>query len=113
MLGKRILVIGIDPDKVKAPGATELDLERSRMAAEGLLPTTLAVDPAPGAAEEAVRYALGACHYEVVMIDAGVRNDPEQVSLFEQLSTLVHELAPASWIASNTSLGMRREAAAA
>jgi len=123
MLGKRILVIGIDPDKVESSGdgprfaaralQAGLDRERARMAAEGLVPTTLAIDPAPQAAEQAVRYALGASHYEVVMIDAGVRGDPERMPLFEQLSGLIRELAPASWIASNTSLGMSREAAAA
>jgi len=126
MAGKRILVMGIDPDKLDfsspffkdKPGLTAeviqagLDRDRARMRAEGLSPTIMTLDPEPWAAEQEVRYALGASRYDVIVIGAGVRADPDRLILFEQLINLVHELAPTSKIAFNTSPDTTADAAA-
>jgi hypothetical protein len=117
MSGERILVIGIDPKKIDysdpffkdRPDLTaetiqaEVDRDRVQMAADGLAPTVVPIDPAPDAAEQAVRYALSVGSYALVMIGGGMKADPERLTLFERLSSLISELAPGSRIAFNTS----------
>ncbi len=115
MSGERILVIGIDPKKIDysspffkdRPGLTAetvqaaFDRDRVQMAAQGLAPTVVPIDPAPDAAEQAVRYALSMGSYALVMIGGGIKADPERLTLFERLSSLISELAPGSRIAFN------------
>ncbi|MEU0970591.1 hypothetical protein ABZ357_36200 [Streptomyces sp. NPDC005917] len=54
-------------------------------------------------AEAVYRAALAAKDYDIVLIGAGVRLDPELTPLFEVLVNITHELAPGAKLCFNVS----------
>jgi hypothetical protein len=124
MAGKRVLMIGLDPEVMdfSSPllarsGATP-DSIRAALAAElerlrglGYEPELLPTDGAE-TAERVVRERLAAERFDVVVIGAGIRLLPEYFLLFERLINAVREAAPGAPIALNSRPGDTAEAVA-
>ncbi len=110
MASKRVLAIGIEPafaDLGAMPGLTAdlirtfIDAQIERLRSLGYEAASCLIEPGE-AAERTVRTALGGQSYDCVIIGAGLRLPPENMLLFEKVINLVHELAPQSRIAFNT-----------
>lgn len=107
---KSVLLIGLDPSVVdynKYPGLTPEKLEAALRGDEGRL-REAGLDAAicfvdhGATAVATVTAALAEKPYDVILIGAGVRSDPAEFLLFEQLVNTVHEKAPAARICFNT-----------
>ncbi|HVW68592.1 MAG TPA: hypothetical protein VHB68_06430 [Steroidobacteraceae bacterium] len=117
MVRKRVLAIGIEPafaDLSAMPGLTAdlvrtfIDAQIERLRSLGYEAESCLIEPGE-AAERTVRTALTA-PYDCVIIGAGLRLPPENLLLFEKVTNLVHELAPRSRIAFNTTAADTAEA---
>src|SRR5262249_15055266 len=111
MTKRTVLAIGIDPSLVdfsEVPGLTA-ELVRSHIRSQGEKLHALGYDADLclidlGAPAEAVAAAaLGAKHYDCVVIAAGLREPTERLELFERIANLVHLGAPQARICFNTS----------
>ncbi|MCL2912360.1 hypothetical protein L2725_00940 [Shewanella corallii] len=109
-MGKRVLMIGLDPAVVnydKWPELTEekliaaLNMGKAALEFEGFEVDFCAIDHGETAAE-VIAAALQKTQYDCIMIGAGVRNDPDEFLLFEQAINLVHKQAPQASICFNT-----------
>ncbi len=122
MVGKRVLMIGLDPDRLdyQSPmlarsGATPDSIRRSlaaeleRLRGVGYEAELLPTDGAE-TAEQVVRERLAAERFDVVVIGAGIRLLPAYFLLFERLINAVHEAAPGAKIALNNHPGDTAEA---
>ncbi|MEM8555510.1 MAG: hypothetical protein AAGF71_11895 [Pseudomonadota bacterium] len=107
---KTALMIGLHPDVVdygKWPGLTAdklragLDADLARLAEVGIAADVAFVDHGETAAEVAAT-KLAEKHWDVVLIGAGVRTDPDEFLLFETLINVVHSKAPQAAICFNT-----------
>lgn len=107
---KNVLLIGLDPDVVaydRWPGLTAEKLiaglrgDEAALNAAGYHATLCFVDHGE-TAEETVRQALAAASFDCILIGAGVRTDPEEFSLFENLINVAHREAPNARICFNT-----------
>jgi hypothetical protein len=114
MSGKRVLVIGLDPDfidfatpQIAATGVTAekiragLEGDGERLRAQGYPADVLWVDDGK-TAHLVLRERLQAKQYDCVMIGAGLRTLPPYALLFEALVNVVHEAAPRAKFAFNT-----------
>ncbi|HEU4539346.1 MAG TPA: hypothetical protein VFS00_34740 [Polyangiaceae bacterium] len=108
-----VLLIGlrpeiIDPNVINTFGLTAEDVRAGIAAQEvafkaaGFEPHRALIDMGE-TAEAQVREALTQREYACVVIGAGLRVPPPHLALFEKVLNLVHELAPRSKIAFNTS----------
>lgn len=106
----KVLMVGLHPDAVdfgKWPGLTAealmsgLAQEKARLAAAGHAADMHWIR-APEAAAEGLAATLSETHYDVVMIGAGVRKDDDLLLLFERLVNVIHEHAPGTRIAFNS-----------
>jgi hypothetical protein len=104
------ILIGLDPSVVeyeKWPGLTAEKLraamaaDQERLRAVGCEATVCFVDRGQTAVKTLTE-ALRARTYDVVLIGAGVRTDPENFLLFEQLLNAAHQLAPKARLCFNT-----------
>ena len=113
--GKRVLIIGFDPQYLdfSSPERAPMNLsaekvmagvtaETERLRNLGYEPDGCLVDLGE-TAEAAVSSQLRAKQYDCVIIGAGVRANPKYFLLFERLLNVVHELAPKARIGFNTS----------
>lgn len=107
---KNVLLIGLDPavvDYAKWPGLTPeklkgaLEGDVARMGEAGYAAQLCFVDHGQTAAAT-VEAALARTTYDAILIGAGVRTDPAEFHLFEQLINVVHEKAPNARICFNT-----------
>ncbi len=107
---KTVLLIGLDPtvvDYAKWPGLTPeklraaLEGDAGRMNEEGFAVQLCFIDHGETAAAT-VEAALAKTAFDVILIGAGVRTDPAEFHLFEQLINVVHAKAPAARICFNT-----------
>jgi hypothetical protein len=105
-----VLAIGLDPNCADLSAFPHLspDLVRSyiddeleRLRVHGYAVGSCLIDPG-ATPEEAVEDALGARHYDCVVIGAGLRQPASQLVLFEKVINLVHTLAPQARICFNT-----------
>lgn len=112
-MGKRVMVVGIDPDVVDLapfPQLTKQDLraglEREFAALRALGYQVRPVMLDYGATAEAVAArALMQFQPDCVCIGAGVRLPPSTVALFEKLVNLVHRTSPNAVLCFNTGPG--------
>ena len=107
---KTVLLIGLDPavvDYAKWPGLTPERLQAAlegdvgRMKEAGFAAEICFIDHGETAAAT-VEAALAKTAFDIILIGAGVRTDPAEFHLFEQLLNVVHEKAPAARICFNT-----------
>ena len=107
---KTVLLIGLSPDVVdyaKWPSLTPEKLEAGLRADENSL-IELGYDARicfvdhGETAEATVSQALTEIPFDCILIGAGVRTDPAEFSLFENLVNIAHEKAPAARICFNT-----------
>src|SRR4029450_464376 len=110
MAKKTVLAIGIEPSLVDFsafPGLTAesvtsyIQAQIERLPAMGYDADSCLIDLG-GTAEAVVARALGAKHYDCVVIGAGLREPRERLLLFERILNLVHLGAPQSRICFNT-----------
>ena len=110
MAKKTVLAIGIEPSLVDfsafsgltaelVTGYIEAQIERLR--AMGYDADSCLIDLGD-TAEAVASLALGAKHYDCVVIGAGLREPRERLELFERIINLVHLAAPQSRICFNT-----------
>ncbi len=113
MAGRRVLIIGLDPDYVdfSAPalagtGVTAetiragLEGDGARLCERGYQADILWIDDGE-TAEAVLRDRLAATRYDGVLIGAGLRTLPPHALLFEALVNAVHEAAPQARFAFN------------
>jgi hypothetical protein len=107
---KTVLLIGLDPavvDYAKWPGLTPeklqaaLEADARRMDEAGFAAQLCFIDHGETAAAT-VEAALSRTVFDVILIGAGVRTDPAEFRLFEQLINVVHKKAPGARICFNT-----------
>lgn len=107
---KTVLLIGLDPavvDYAKWPGLTPeklqaaLEADARRMDEAGFAAQLCFIDHGETAAAT-VEAALARTVFDVILIGAGVRTDPAEFRLFEQLINVVHKKAPGARICFNT-----------
>ncbi|QHO73470.1 hypothetical protein ACH79_13200 [Bradyrhizobium sp. CCBAU 051011] len=110
MTKKTVLAIGIEPSLVDFsafPGLTAelvtsyLTAQIEQLRAMGFEVDGCLIDLGE-TAEAVAAAALGAKHYDCVVIGAGLRVPPERLHLFERIINLVHLAAPQSRICFNT-----------
>ncbi|KRQ96623.1 hypothetical protein CQ12_08635 [Bradyrhizobium jicamae] len=110
MAKKTVLAIGIEPSFVDFsafPGLTAelvmsyIAAQIERLRATGFEADSCLIDLGD-TAEAVVAAALGAKHYDCVVIGAGLREPRERLHLFERIINLVHLAAPQSRICFNT-----------
>jgi hypothetical protein len=110
MAKKTVLAIGIEPSFVDFsafPGLTAelvmsyISAQIERLRAMGFEADSCLIDLGD-TAEAVVAAALGAKHYDCVVIGAGLREPRERLHLFERIINLVHLAAPQSRICFNT-----------
>ncbi|KRR16216.1 hypothetical protein CQ14_27525 [Bradyrhizobium lablabi] len=110
MAKKTVLAIGIEPSLVDLsafPGLTAelvmsyIAAQIERLRAIGFEADSCLVDLGD-TAEAVTAAALGAKHYDCVVIGAGLREPRERLHLFERIINLVHLAAPQSRICFNT-----------
>jgi len=104
--GGKVLTIGLDPRQAKVMFAPELTPEiilkgvsesRARMERLGFEVVDCMIWGA--AARETAQAALKSQPFDIVVIGAGLRINPEHLLLFEDIINLVHENAPKARIA--------------
>jgi hypothetical protein len=103
MARARVLLVGLDPDIVKAPtpeftaakvrAAVAADV--AQLEALGYSVKALYVDDGK-TAEAVFTHALTTEKYDCIMIGAGLRVVPQHLLLFEKLINVVHGHAPAA-----------------
>ncbi|WP_019832387.1 hypothetical protein [Sphingomonas sp. PR090111-T3T-6A] len=105
-----MLAIGLDPSfaDLSAFPTLSVDLVRAyiddqidRLRANGLDTDSCLVDRGESA-ERVIEQALQSKRYDCIVIGAGLRQPPELLPLFEKVINLVHQLAPHSRIAFNS-----------
>lgn len=105
-----VLAIGIDPafvDFSAFPGLTAelvtgyIQAQIERLRAMGYDADSCLIDLGD-TAEAVASAALGAKHYDCVVIGAGLREPRERIELFERIINLVHLAAPQTRICFNT-----------
>lgn len=105
-----VLAIGIDPafvDFSAFPGLTAelvtgyIQAQIERLRAMGYDADSCLIDLGD-TAEAGASAALGAKHYDCVVIGAGLREPRERIELFERIINLVHLAAPQTRICFNT-----------
>ena len=110
MAKKTVLAIGIDPSFVDYgafPGLTVelvgsyIETQIERLRALGFEAQSCLIDLGD-TAEAVAAAALGAKHYDCVVIGAGLREPRERLLLFERIINLVHLGAPQTRICFNT-----------
>lgn len=110
MAAKRVLLVGLDPDVVdysRYPGLSAekllmaLRADEARLNGLGYDASICFIDRGD-TAEEGVKRTLGETSYDCVLIGAGVRADPELLTLFESIINVVHAHAPNARICFNT-----------
>jgi hypothetical protein len=110
MAKKTVLAIGVEPSLVDFsafPGLTaelvrsHIEAQIERLRAMGYQADSCLVDLGD-AAEAVAAAALGAKHYDCVVIGAGLREPPERLLLFERIINLIHLGAPQARICFNT-----------
>ena len=110
MAKKTVLAIGIEPSLVDFsafPGLTAelvmsyIAAQIERLRAIGFEADSCLIDLGD-TAEAVTAAALGAKHYDCVVIGAGLREPRERLHLFERIINLVHLAAPQSRICFNT-----------
>ena len=110
MTKKTVLAIGIEPSFVDFsafPGFTTelvrsyLEAQIEQLRAMGYEADSCLVDLGD-TAEAVAATALGAKHYDCVVIGAGLREPRERLQLFERIINLVHLGAPQTRICFNT-----------
>lgn len=109
-MGKKVLSAGWHPTAVdysKWPGLTPEKLEGAikgdaeKLTALGF-EVTIAWLKSSETAVDDVKKMLAEVEYDLVLIGAGVRKDPDHFLVFEALVNAVHELAPKARICFNT-----------
>jgi hypothetical protein len=110
MAKKTVLAIGIEPSLVDFsafPGLTAelvtsyIEAQIERLRAIGYDADSCLIDLGD-TAEAVASLALGAKHYDCVVIGAGLREPRERLELFERIINLVHLAAPQARICFNT-----------
>jgi hypothetical protein len=110
MATKTVLAIGIDPSFVDFSALPQftpelfryhIDTQIDRVRAAGYDITVCLIDLGD-TAEAVAANALKAGDFDCVVIGAGLRQPGERLLLFEKILNLVHTLAPAAFIAFNT-----------
>jgi hypothetical protein len=110
MTKKTVLAIGIEPSVVDFsafPGLTaelvtsHIQAQIERLRAMGYDADSCLIDLGD-TAEAVASLALGAKHYDCVVIGAGLREPRERLLLFERIINLVHLSAPQTRICFNT-----------
>jgi hypothetical protein len=110
MAKKTVLAIGIEPsfiDSSAFPGLTAelmtsyVGAQIEQLRALGYEADSCLIDLGD-TAEAVAAAALGAKHYDCVMIGAGLREPRERLHLFERIINLVHLAAPQTRICFNT-----------
>ena len=110
MAKKTVLAIGIEPsfiDSSAFPGLTAelmtsyVGAQIEQLRALGYEADSCLIDLGD-TAEAVAAVALGAKHYDCVMIGAGLREPRERLHLFERIINLVHLAAPQTRICFNT-----------
>ena len=118
MAKKTVLAIGIEPSLVDFsafPGLTAelvtgyIEAQIERLRAMGYDADSCLIDLGD-TAEAVASLALGAKHYDCVVIGAGLREPRERLELFERIINLVHLAAPQSRICFNTTPAETAEA---
>jgi hypothetical protein len=114
----RVLVIGLDPNRVPGPWdpapvaeAIAAGLARFAEAGIGAESCLLGLDGSD-AVEAVVTQALDGRPWEVVVVGGGLRDVEGQPTLFERIVNLVHRHAPGAAIAFNSTPEGTFEAAA-
>jgi hypothetical protein len=111
MSRKVVLAIGLDPafaDYSKLPGLTpeliaaHIEAQLDGLRAIGYEVTSCLVDLGE-TAETTVKAALKSRSFDCIVVGAGLREPAARLALFETIINLVHEFAPTSRIAFNTS----------
>ncbi|HVY90769.1 MAG TPA: hypothetical protein VG942_18020 [Hyphomonadaceae bacterium] len=113
MTDKRVLLVGIDPDKMdfSAPGTppgvtaqlvhTAIAMGNARMDQQAIAHDMLLIAPnEPN--DDALIHQLKQSNYEVVVIGGGLRKPDATVALLERTLNAIHEHAPSAKIAFNT-----------
>jgi isocitrate lyase len=103
--GPRVLVIGLDPEKLDGwdPAPVLAGLARSRNAfAEHGIQADWCLFAPDDDAEEAITTALAGGTYACVVIGGGIRTHEPLLPLFEAIVNLVHRQAPDAAIAFNS-----------
>ena len=107
---KKILLIGLHPDCVDyekwpqlTPEKLEMALEDviSQLKKEGYRGVWCLTDQGISAADQ-VEKSLKDENPDIVLVGAGVRNDPDLLILFEKVINAIHEHAPRASIAFNS-----------
>jgi len=110
MAKKTVLAIGIEPSLVDFsafPGLTAelvtsyIGAQIEQLRAMGYDADSCLIDLGD-TAEAVASLALGAKHYDCVVIGAGLREPRERLELFERIINLVHLAAPQTRICFNT-----------
>lgn len=110
-MSKKILLIGVSSDSVdykKWPALSKeklddgLQVAFNKLTRQGHKVQWCLVDNAHTAMEE-VRLRLLDRHQDIIVIGAGIRNDPNYLSVFEGIINLIKEASNDSKVAFNTS----------
>ncbi|BDX07030.1 hypothetical protein [Planctobacterium marinum] len=108
---KNVLLVGLHPDVVDYQKWPELSPEKllnglnagvAALQAEGIDAAWCLTDTGE-TAKQVLSEALKEKQYDVVLVGAGVRTDPEHLVLFEIILNSISELAPKAKMAFNTS----------